>query len=179
MKIFNSIKEASQELNINGSNICQCCKGKRKEAGGYQWRYKEDAKDKIASIAEGRVHLNEKIYQYDIEVHLVHIYKNIEDVQKIYNIEKSHLSQACNGKIKYVLNYQWRYESLVKIYPVYSSLPNYKRKVCQIDKKTLKVVKEFDNAQQAAQELNINRGNLGQCLNGKRKSCGGYFWKYK
>ncbi len=37
---FDSIKSASEELNLNKANICNCCKGKRKFAGGFIWKYK-------------------------------------------------------------------------------------------------------------------------------------------
>lgn len=37
--IYNSIKEASQILNISSSNICYCCNGKRKTCGGLKWKY--------------------------------------------------------------------------------------------------------------------------------------------
>jgi group I intron endonuclease len=35
---FSSIKEAIEKTKIN--NICKCCKGKQKTAGGYIWKYK-------------------------------------------------------------------------------------------------------------------------------------------
>lgn len=38
-KIYDSITQASIELNIPTSNIVACCKGKRKTAGGYVWQY--------------------------------------------------------------------------------------------------------------------------------------------
>lgn len=41
IKEFNSMIEAQNELKINKSNICQCCLGKRKTAGGYIWKYKD------------------------------------------------------------------------------------------------------------------------------------------
>ena len=41
MTEWEAISDASKELGINCSNIAQCCKGKRKTAGGYIWRYKE------------------------------------------------------------------------------------------------------------------------------------------
>ena len=34
-----SIREASRQLKINCSNICGCCNGIRKSAGGYVWEY--------------------------------------------------------------------------------------------------------------------------------------------
>ena len=41
IKEWNSIKEAVEYLNINYSNIPQCCRGKRKTTGGYRWQYKD------------------------------------------------------------------------------------------------------------------------------------------
>ena len=38
---YPSIMEAERQTGCNSSHICQCCKGKRKSAGGYIWKYKE------------------------------------------------------------------------------------------------------------------------------------------
>lgn len=40
VKEWNSIKEASDSLNIDASHIVKCCKGKIKTAYGFVWRYK-------------------------------------------------------------------------------------------------------------------------------------------
>lgn len=39
IKIWNSIIEASKELNINSSCISNACANRRKSAGGYIWKY--------------------------------------------------------------------------------------------------------------------------------------------
>ena len=39
IKVFNSITEASKEVNSNTSNICRCCKGNLKTIKGYIWKY--------------------------------------------------------------------------------------------------------------------------------------------
>ena len=39
---FPSISEASRQTGINLSNICECCNGKKKSAGGFQWLYIDD-----------------------------------------------------------------------------------------------------------------------------------------
>lgn len=36
---FDSLHEASAYTNTNIANICYCCQGKRKSAGGYRWQY--------------------------------------------------------------------------------------------------------------------------------------------
>ena len=41
-EIFDSVKDARNKYNIKGrSNISECCKGKRKTAGGMRWAYYE------------------------------------------------------------------------------------------------------------------------------------------
>ena len=38
---FESLREASRQLNINCGSISKCCLGKNKSAGGYIWKYKQ------------------------------------------------------------------------------------------------------------------------------------------
>lgn len=40
-------------------------------------------------------------------------------------------------------------------------------------------IKRFCSAIGASRETGINKGNLTECANGKRKSAGGYIWKYE
>jgi len=40
IKEYESISKASKENNISKGNINNVCKGKRKTAGGYKWKYK-------------------------------------------------------------------------------------------------------------------------------------------
>lgn len=42
IKVWNGALEIERCLKINNSNIIQCCKNKRKTAGGYIWKYKEN-----------------------------------------------------------------------------------------------------------------------------------------
>ena len=37
-------KEASEKTGVSRSGICNCCKGKIKQAGGFIWRYAETEK---------------------------------------------------------------------------------------------------------------------------------------
>lgn len=40
---YPSIAECERQTGVPTSNICNCCKGKIKTAGGYKWKYKEVA----------------------------------------------------------------------------------------------------------------------------------------
>ena len=42
IKIWDSIMDVERELGIVNQNISECCKGKRKSAGGFIWGYVED-----------------------------------------------------------------------------------------------------------------------------------------
>lgn len=39
---YMSLKIAGEENGISAADICKCCSGKRKSAGGFGWKYKED-----------------------------------------------------------------------------------------------------------------------------------------
>lgn len=39
LKIWESIKEAAENLGLNYQSISACCRGKRKSSGGYMWSY--------------------------------------------------------------------------------------------------------------------------------------------
>lgn len=41
-RTFDSFVQAAQITGIHKGNICQCCKGKLKTAGGYHWKYCEE-----------------------------------------------------------------------------------------------------------------------------------------
>lgn len=43
---FESIREATRHLGLKNSHICDCCKGKRKTANGYIWKY--DRRDDLS-----------------------------------------------------------------------------------------------------------------------------------
>lgn len=42
IKQWKSSTEASRELSISASSLCQCCQGKIKSAGGFKWYYVDD-----------------------------------------------------------------------------------------------------------------------------------------
>ena len=48
-KIFPSMREASRQTGISNGNISQCCKGKRKSAGGLHWMFEEDYQNMLVA----------------------------------------------------------------------------------------------------------------------------------
>ena len=52
VKEWPSLHEAGSQLGIPPTNICQCCKGRHKSAGGFVWRYatSSEVQPKICSV---------------------------------------------------------------------------------------------------------------------------------
>jgi group I intron endonuclease len=53
-----------------------------------------------------------------------------------------------------------------------------RKPIIQYDKNN-NFIKEWESAQQIEKELNISHTHVGQCCKGKRKTSGGFIWKYK
>lgn len=56
---------------------------------------------------------------------------------------------------------------------------NSSMQILQIDKNTNKIIRTFYGCNEAERETNINRTSINKCCNKKRKTAGGYIWKYK
>ena len=50
--------------------------------------------------------------------------------------------------------------------------------VVQIDPNTNEVVNTYCSAREASRQTGFNQGNISQCCNGKRKTTGGFIWKF-
>lgn len=56
--------------------------------------------------------------------------------------------------------------------------PNIGNRVIQLDKKE-NIIREWISLSDACNELKINKPNAYECINGFRRSAGGFVWKYK
>lgn len=52
------------------------------------------------------------------------------------------------------------------------------KKVAQYDKTTNELIKVWDSMHEAQRELGINQGSISECCKEKRKSAGGFIWRY-
>ena len=54
-----------------------------------------------------------------------------------------------------------------------------RKAVLQLDKDNNEIIKEWSCAIEVEKELGIKNSHICECCKGKRKTCGGYIWKYK
>lgn len=168
---FESAAEAGRILNINNSSIIACCKGNRQRAGEYQWRYSNDNLDAVEDITKNIVY-SKGIYQYDLQGNLICFYNSIKEASKITNIDSPSISIGCKTH-KVRQGFQWRYED--DNTPVEVIKTKY---ICQYDKDN-NFIKKFQTNKEASQSTGINLGNINSCCNGKRKTAGGFIWRYE
>jgi len=111
----------------------------------------------------------------------VRTWPGIRMAARAIGADSTSITNSCTGKRTVVLGWQFMYESDYKrdgfrdVKPI--SRFN-KKPVQQIDPHTNKVIAEFESAREAAQTLGINFSKICAVAKGKRKSTGGYSWKY-
>lgn len=52
------------------------------------------------------------------------------------------------------------------------------RKICQLDKNTMKIISTFQSITEASKQMNCNPSAISSCLIGRNKTGVGYIWKY-
>lgn len=178
IKTWDSMCQASIELNIDASGIWHCSTHtykKTKSVGNFQWEIYETHSD-CNNIAPCVLWSRPKqINQYDINGNFIKTWDSAYQIQQILGIEGKSVGYVCNYRSKTAGGYVWRYVDESNIHGV-ERQPCVSRKVGQFDFDG-NLIATYDSIKQAHQSTNINRSNINSCVNGKAKSAGGYIWK--
>lgn len=182
IKEWPSISDAQESLKIY--HIGLVCKGKRKSAGGFIWKFKnientsldivevnDDATDSITTP---------KILQYDLNGDFIREFNTLQEASETTNTNKTSIVLCIQGKHKHANNYIWKYKdrefsSHIDISDIGSI---HRTPVLMYDTQGT-VLSEFPSVKEAAANTKIGYTNIIQCLRGTAKSAGGYVWRYK
>lgn len=93
---FESATEASRQTGAQQSKITDCCKGNRRTAGEYQWRYDEMGLERLSSVPRPSC-TKKKVAQYDLSGKLIAIYNSYRDAAEAVNGTPSAISRICSG----------------------------------------------------------------------------------
>lgn len=172
---FCSAHEAARQTGIDFSSICSCCRKEKKNTKNFQWSYeKNDAS--ITDIRNEVIYRERRVLQYDKNENLLQTYSTLSEAATATGIAKSTISNVCKGIGKTAGGFIWRYEDITN--PKDNIVPkHHKKRVAQYDKNG-NFIAEYDSLTIASQKTNINTGNIGQVCNNKRKTAGGFIWKY-
>jgi hypothetical protein len=161
IKTYKSIAEAEKVTNIN-------IQIKNKSSGGFTWKYSEDK-----SPIEYKNNKIKLVIQYDLLGNKIKEFNSIAEAAKLTNSNSSRISACCNNKIKSSNNYIWKYKET--FVDKYVNNKHNKKTINQYDLLN-NYIKTYNSISEAERENNIN--NINHCLSGKRKTAGGYKWKY-
>ena len=104
LRTFESVEEAAKETGADGSHIAKVCKGDRKTAGGFHWKFvnQEDVQTnsplKFTKIQQ---------WSFDGET-LVAEYVSIKAAGEAVKSDKSTISKCCKGKLRSAGGFKWK-----------------------------------------------------------------------
>lgn len=97
IKEFNSLSEASKELNIGKTGINACCLYKQKQSGGYLFRYSGDTTFDTSQNVLINKNIGRKVGQYDLSMNLIKTHSSITEASKDVNIHKNNIWGVMNN----------------------------------------------------------------------------------
>lgn len=160
------------------------------EKGGFHnGEMAESTKEKLRKINLGRKmseidkkHLIENIpkkevYQFDKNFNFIKKYCSVREASRQTGIDSGSISSCCQKKanFKSAGGYIWSYTFEINLLD-YEDGRKISKKVYQYTKNN-ELVKIWNNCYEAEKQLKIY--HISDCLNGKRKSAGGYIWRYE
>lgn len=176
------------------SHITQCCKGTRKYAYGYVWRYKDEPLGDLSNINPRSLDLN-YLVQYDINTgERLGEFQTAKEAAEAVGLKSTgNLSSVIAGRQKTFGGYEWKIEPNFVYFDqnLFDNL--YKQPFLEKNRNTngLKVicfdlnnnkVGEFDSISQASVIIypnmsSVTRRHISKCCNGEEDSYKGYKWK--
>ena len=120
-----------------------------------------------------------KVVQYDIRGNFIKIWDSIIDVERELGIENGNISKCCNDTYKTAGGYIWRYfgDELTKEQIDWCSRKKDAKRIAQYSLSD-EFICLFTNMTEAELQTGIHHSNISNCCNGKRKSAGGFIWRY-
>lgn len=117
IQTWDSAIKASLALDVSYDGIGKCCRGIRKQAGGFMWQY-ISAPDEIQPYCRKKREQHiicKRVAQFDKNMNLIKIWDSVEDVRKFFDIpNRWNIYDALIGKQKMFKGFIWKYYEEVK-----------------------------------------------------------------
>lgn len=169
IKTWDSIQEAQE---IYKGHIGEVCRGSRKTACGFQWRFDSDNLDKIESTSLQ----NKTVYQFDLSGNLIKVYPSIADAAKQFNnanSAKTGIKRVCEGMTKQAKGYFWSFRCKFE----YNA--DYKKMAVACYNPDGTFVKSFTSLKEACEELNLkDYSGILSVIRGQHKLCKDLRWRF-
>ena len=156
IKTFKSAKEAAESLNKRNPAIIECCKGLRKTAFGFKWKYSNNRSFRVSNkiqkpkVAVKGFHMATKVNQYDLNMNLIRSFNSVREAAKELSLSETCISRCCRHERKTYKDFIWEYD--FKNTPIESYVA---KRVVEI--KDNIVVNEYRSAAEVGRQINETR----------------------
>ena len=177
IKEYESVTQAEQDIQVRIENIGEI----NKSCGNLCFLYHKDTIGKTEKELVDFIHslYPYLVYQLDLQGNIIALYRNTAEASLKTNISQGNIIECCNNNRRLTFDFQWCYQKDLKdklnksVRDIYTStIP-----ITQYNLSGLKI-KQWDSATQIKKELNISDSHINQCCRLKRKTAGGYQWRY-
>lgn len=106
--VYKSMKEACEKTGVDKSLLTKVCKGKRKTAGGYQWKYEDDERDMKAyrRVAHNR----RRVRQLDMSDKEIKVFNSLTEAGRAFGINADKtIGDVCRGEGKTAYGFKWKF----------------------------------------------------------------------
>lgn len=170
---YSSIEEASKYNNTNSSSIAEVCRGKRKTAGNYIWKYEVEYSDNVDEFVDDR---NIKVVKISKYGEAIKIYESAKEAARDCNIPcSSNISGCCKKKIgyNYAGGFIWRYADDYK-----NEFEPYINKTFVCATISGIFVKEYNGTRELV-DVGYDLKKVLDCIEGKTDKSFGFIWGIK
>ena len=114
IKVWDSMTEASVMLGIFKSQICCCCKGTQKTAGGYRWEY-ADSKGTYSVADSTKAKMSQsytrkkKVARCDSSGTIIEVYDSVKAASRALHTTPTNIKACCIGKTSHAKGFVWKY----------------------------------------------------------------------
>ena len=181
---FPSVTQAAQFINKNTGHISAACKGDRKTAYGFIWKYVSDYSDDlpIISMDEAVIKLHSKpIAQYNLKGIYLRSFESASQAARSVKDYQSNISAVAIGKRNYSGKYQYAFiqNGEIPIKHSVKNVDNVSKSVFKLDKISGEIIAEYESVGSAAKDVFGSQSNISACINGRKKTAYGYKWAFK
>lgn len=199
---YEIMEDIARELNLRDkacSHITQCCKGNRKHAYGYIWRYKGDPLGDISDINPKSLFFN-KLVQYDSEGNRISEYDSYKTASEAIGDKSKggNIASVVSGKQTSCKGYYFQVEPIYcyfsqelfdKIYseswsPDSQNIRKRGKTVLQIDKDN-NIIATYNSILAASEAItgkpggSSARNHISNCCKDRTKMYKGFYWELK
>lgn len=168
---------------MDGYEMAQSIKDKISDSNSGEngfWYGKKLPEYMVKKLSDAHINhpdLSRPINQYDINGKYLKTYPSVEEARR--TVGHGNFHRAARTQNSLCLGYQWRYDDGNRLdiepYNSYHACPKRRKAVLKYDLQG-NFIRRYDSISVATNAENIK--HIGSCCSGKRKTAGGYIWKY-